>query len=182
MDGSAPAPQPRPQGGPPELHGDALHARIDEIKQAQAKHFAAGRTLPREAREDALRALLHAFETKEKLIFDALHADLHKAPAEAYFTEAGFVTAEIKHTLRHLGRWMKPTTSLSPLAVAPSRSYVYHQPLGENLIIAPWNYPVQLAFAPIVGAIAAGNVAVLKPSELAPASSAASPENAREAF
>ena len=182
MDGSAPAPDPRPGSSPPELHGEALTARIDEILSAQAKHFASGRTLPREAREEALRALLHAFETKEKLIFDALHADLHKCATEAYFTEAGFTTAEIKHALRNLGRWMKPETSLSPLAVAPSRSFVHHQPLGLNLIIAPWNYPVQLAFAPLVGALAAGNVAVLKPSELAPASSAACAEIAREAF
>jgi len=178
MDGSG----PHPVATAPELHGQALHARVDALQQAQRKHYAAGRTLPQSAREDALRALLHAFQTKEKLILDALHADLHKCTAEAYVTEVGFVTAEIKHALRHLGRWMKPDTSLSPLAVAPSRSYVHYQPLGLNLIIAPWNYPVQLAFAPLVGALAAGNVAIVKPSELAPASSAACAEIAREAF
>lgn len=182
MDGSGPSPNPRPTDEPTELRGDALRARIDEVYEAQSKHFATGRTLPREAREDALRALLHAFETKEKLIFDALHADLHKCTAEAYVTEAGFVTEEVKHTLRALKGWMKPKGSLSPLAIAPSRSFVHHQPLGLNLIIAPWNYPVQLAFAPLVGALAAGNVALIKPSELAPASSAACAEIAREAF
>jgi aldehyde dehydrogenase (NAD+) len=178
MDGSG----PHSIATTPELHGQALQTRIDELQRAQRKHFAAGRTLPRSAREDALRALLHAFQTKEKLIVDALHADLHKCTVEAYFTEIGFVTAEIKHALRHLPRWMKPEASLSPLAVAPSRSYIYYQPLGLNLIIAPWNYPVQLAFAPVVGALAAGNVAIVKPSELAPASSAACAEIAREAF
>lgn len=182
MDGSAPSSIPDPRSARPELHGDALHARVDEVYEAQRKHFEAGRTLPQSVREDALRSLLHAFETKEKLIIDALHADLHKSTAEAYITEVGFTTAEIKHTLRHLGRWMKPDASMSPLAVAPSRSYVHHQPLGLNLVIAPWNYPVQLAFAPLIGALAAGNVAVLKPSELAPASSAACAEIAREAF
>lgn len=166
----------------PELHGDALQARIDGIYEAQRKHFAAGHTLPQSAREDALRSLLHAIETKEKLIIDALHADLHKSTAEAYLTEVGFSTGEIKHALRHLGRWMKPDTSLSPLAAAPSRSRVHHQPLGMNLIIAPWNYPVQLAFAPLAGALAAGNVALVKPSELAPASSAVCAEIVREAF
>lgn len=178
MDGSAP-----PQAeATPELHGQALQARIDALYDSQQEHFAGGRTLPQSAREEALRALLHAFETKEKLIIDALHADLHKCTAEAYVTEVGYVTAEIKHTLKHLGRWMKPDVSISPLAVAPSRSFIYHQPLGLNLIISPWNYPVQLAFAPLVGALAAGNVAILKPSEIAPASSAACAEIAREAF
>jgi aldehyde dehydrogenase (NAD+) len=178
MDGSG----PHSVAPTPELHGQALHARVDDLQRAQRKHFAAGRTLPRNAREDALRALLHAFQTKEKLIVDALHADLHKNTVEAYFTEVGYVTAEIKHALRHLHRWMKPSASLSPLAVAPSRSYIHYQPLGLNLIIAPWNYPVQLEFAPVVGALAAGNVAIVKPSELAPASSAACAEIAREAF
>jgi aldehyde dehydrogenase (NAD+) len=178
MDGSG----PQSVATTPELHGQALHDRVDALQRAQRKCFAAGRTLPRSAREDALRSLLHAFQTKEKLIVDALHADLHKNTVEAYFTEIGYVTAEIKHALRHLHRWMKPVASLSPLAVAPSRSYIHYQPLGLNLIIAPWNYPVQLAFAPIVGALAAGNVAIVKPSELAPASSAACAEIAREAF
>lgn len=178
MDGSAPT----PVAATPDLHGPALHARVEALHDAQRKHFSAGRTLSRNSREEALRALLHAFETKEKLIIDALHADLHKCTAEAYVTEVGYVTAEIKHALGHLGRWMKPEVSLSPLVVAPSRSYVYHQPLGLNLVIGPWNYPIQLAFAPLVGALAAGNVAVIKPSELAPASSAACAELVREAF
>jgi len=178
MDGSG----PHPVATTPELHGQALQARIDELQRAQRKHFAAGRTLPSGAREDALRALLHAFQTKEKRITDALHADLHKCTVEAYLTEVGFVTGEIKLALRNLHRWMKPEASLSPLVVAPSRSYIHYQPLGLNLIIAPWNYPVQLAFAPVVGALAAGNVAIVKPSELAPASSAVCAEIAREAF
>lgn len=183
MDGSgSPGSAPHEVATTPELHGQALHDRVEELHRAQQQFFGAGRTLARSAREDALRALLHAFETKEKLIIDALHADLHRSVTEAYFTEVGFTTSEIKHTLRHLGRWMKPDVSLAPLAVAPSRSYLHYQPLGLNLIIAPWNYPVQLAFAPLIGALAAGNVAIIKPSELAPASSAACAEIAREAF
>jgi aldehyde dehydrogenase (NAD+) len=102
-----------------------------------------------------------------------LHTDLRRGRAEAYLTEVGYVTGEIRHTLKHLGGWMKPQSSFSPLAAAPSRSAVHHQPLGANLIIAPWNYPVQLALAPLIGAIAAGNTAIVKPSEIAPASSAA---------
>ncbi len=185
MDGSAPSSTPPTavkSAEPAHLEGKALDTRLDAILEAQRKHFASGRTLPYAARHEALRAMLHAFQTKEKLIVDALHADLHKSTAEAYLTEIGFVTAEIKDTLRHLSRWMKPRTSLSPVAFAPSRSSVHYQPLGLNLIIAPWNYPVQLAFAPLIGALAAGNVAVVKPSELAPASSAVCAELAREAF
>lgn len=182
MDGPASSSAPGATDRPEPLSGDALVARIDGLYEQQRRHFAAGRTLPQSVRADALRALLHAFESKEKLICDALHTDLRKSAAESYLTEVGFVLAEVKHTLRHLGRWMRPDRNLPPLAVAPSHSYVHHQPLGLNLIIAPWNYPVQLAFAPLIGAIAAGNVAIIKPSELAPASSAVCAELAREAF
>ncbi|MEM7152430.1 MAG: aldehyde dehydrogenase [Myxococcota bacterium] len=182
MDGSAPASKVTTPAGPPELHGQALTDRVDELYQAQKKHFEAGKTLSRSSREESLRALLHAFQTKEKLILDALHADLHKGTAEAYVTEVGYVTAEVKHALRNIGKWMKPDASFSPIAVAPSRSYIHYQPLGMNLIIGPWNYPVQLLFAPLIGALAAGNVSLIKPSELAPASSAVSAEIVREAF
>ncbi len=183
MDGSAPSPPSDASGGlPGELHGEALEARIDELYQAQQTHFDAGRTLSLAAREDALRALLHALQTKESTICEALHADLHKSGPEAYLTEIGFVTGELKHILRHLGRWMKPDATLPPLAVAPSRGYVHHQPLGMTLIIAPWNYPVQLALSPLAGALAAGNVAIVKPSELAPASSAVIADIIRDTF
>lgn len=182
MDGSASTSNAASPPAPTELHGEALNARIDELYAAQSTYFAAGRTLSRDSREESLRALLHAFKNKEKQIIEALHADLRKCTTEAYITEVGFVASEIKHTLRHLGGWMKPDTGLSPLAMAPSRGYIHSQPLGLNLIISPWNYPVQLAFAPLVGALAAGNVAIIKPSELAPASSAVCAEIARDTF
>lgn len=181
MDGSASNQSPT-STAVPERFGDELSAHVDGIYAAQQQYFQSGKTLSRDAREEALRALLHAFERKESQIFEALRADLHKCETEAYLTEAGFTIAELKHTLRHLGGWMKPDASMSPIAMAPSRSYVHAQPLGLNLIIAPWNYPVQLAFAPLIGALAAGNVAVIKPSELAPASSAVCAEIARDAF
>jgi aldehyde dehydrogenase (NAD+) len=148
-----------------------IDARIEAIHQKQADYFRSGATLKRSFRERQLGALLGAIERHEKKILDALHADLHKSEAEGYVTEVGFTTAELRHTLKHLASWMRPRKHFSPLAIAPSRSYLHAQPLGQNLIIAPWNYPMQLAVAPLIGALAAGNVAVIKPSELAPATS-----------
>ena len=75
---------------------------------------------------------------------------------------------EIKTARKNLGKWMRPRKHLSPVLIAPSRSAIHYQPLGQTLIIAPWNYPIQLALSPLVGSIAAGNVTVIKPSELGP--------------
>lgn len=161
---------------------EASDSKIQEILDKQSVFFRSGATLPRAFREEQLRALKHAIETKEKRIFDALNADLRRSETEAYLAEVGYLTGEIRHTIKHLGSWMRPRTKLGPLAIAPSKSSVYQQPLGLNLIIAPWNYPIQLAFAPLIPCIAAGNVAVVKPSELAPASSAAIAEILRDTF
>lgn len=104
---------------------------------------------------------------------DALYQDLGKAPAESQLTEIGFVVSEIEHALRHVHRWMRPRRVSTPLPLQPATARVVREPLGLVLIIAPWNYPLMLTLSPLVGAIAAGNGAVLKPSELAPATSAA---------
>jgi aldehyde dehydrogenase (NAD+) len=135
--------------------------------------FASGRTRPlawRRAQLQALRTLLtdHAEE-----LGDALRADLGKGPTEAFTTEIGFTVNEIDHTLAHLRAWLRPRRTRVPLALAPARARLVREPLGTVLIISPWNYPVQLALAPLVGALAAGNCALVKPSELAPATSAA---------
>ena len=161
---------------PPDL------ARIDDLIARQTRFFKSGATLPRAFREEQLRILLDAIIRKERLILDALHEDLRRSETEAYVSEIGYCTGEIRHTLKKLKSWMRPRRSLSPLAAGPSMSALHMQPLGLNLIIAPWNYPVQLALAPLIAAIAAGNVAVVKPSELAPASSAAVAELLGEAF
>jgi aldehyde dehydrogenase (NAD+) len=150
---------------------DSLEARIDAIVARQSAYFASGATLGREFRSRQLEAVGHAVRKFEDKILAALHDDLRKSKVEAYGTEVGFVHAELRHTRKHLAKWMRPTSWFSPLIVGPSRSAIHHQPLGRNLIIAPWNYPFQLAIAPLIGAIAAGNVAVIKPSELAPATS-----------
>jgi aldehyde dehydrogenase (NAD+) len=146
-------------------------ADLAALVAKQSQFFRSGKTLPRSFRTERLRALHAAVAKHEHELLDALRADLGRAHAESYFAEVGFVLSEITYALRHLGSWMRRRTSWSPLVVGPSRSYVTAQPLGLNLIIAPWNYPVHLSLAPLTGAIAAGNVAVVKPSELTPAAS-----------
>jgi aldehyde dehydrogenase (NAD+) len=135
--------------------------------------FASGRTRALAWRKEQLRALLAMLDAREADLLGALAADLAKAPAEAYATEVGFVKNDVHYALAHLDKWSKPERVHAPLATQPARAWIQREPLGVALVIAPWNYPVQLSLAPIVGAIAAGNCAVLKPSEVAPQSSAA---------
>ncbi|MBO1417983.1 aldehyde dehydrogenase family protein, partial [Streptomyces sp. FH025] len=134
--------------------------------------FATGRTKSLAWRKAQLRALRRLLVEQEAAFADALHTDLGKSPTEAHTTEIGFTINEIDHTLRHLDRWLRPRRVAVPLALQPARARTVREPLGTVLVIAPWNYPLQLALAPLVGAIAAGNCAVVKPSELAPATSA----------
>ena len=135
--------------------------------------FGSGRTRPAEWRRAQLEGLRSMLVDREADFFDALAADLAKPRTEAYATEIGFVKNDIEHALHHLDRWMKPAKVRVPLATQPSRGWIQHDPLGVVLVIAPWNYPVQLTLAPLVGALAAGNTAAVKPSELARATSAA---------
>jgi aldehyde dehydrogenase (NAD+) len=123
-------------------------------------------------RKQQLQKLKAAILQHEKDLYDALYSDLKKSPEESWVTEIGFLIAEINHTLKHLHRWMKPQKVPTNLMNLPSKSFVYKEPLGAVLIIGPWNYPLQLLFTPLVGAMAAGNCVVLKPSEFAPATSA----------
>lgn len=101
----------------------------------------------------------------------ALQADLGKSGTEAQLTEIGFLISEIDHALAHLAKWMRPRRVRVPLAVQPATARVVPEPLGVVLVIAPWNYPLMLALSPVIGALAAGNAVVVKPSELAPATS-----------
>ncbi|MER7703704.1 aldehyde dehydrogenase family protein [Kitasatospora sp. NPDC097605] len=135
--------------------------------------FAAGRTRPVAWRKAQLRALRRLLVDQGSVFAAALWADLGKNATEAHTTEIGFTLNEIDHTLRHLDRWLRPRRVPVPLALQPARARTVREPLGTVLIISPWNYPLQLALSPLVGALAAGNTAVVKPSELAPATSAA---------
>ena len=127
---------------------------------------------PRLLAPRAARGLEALLKKEESSIFEALWADLRKPRLEAYLTEVGFVIGEIDDALEHLDKWMKPERKHTSLLAQPGRSWTTHDPLGVVLVIGAWNYPVQLLLAPLVGALAGGNAAVLKPSEIAAHTSA----------
>jgi aldehyde dehydrogenase (NAD+) len=149
-----------------------MNGQFIQQLQASANYFETGATQPYAFRKEQLQKLKAAILQQEKELHDALYTDLKKSPEESWVTETGFLIAEINHTLKHLKKWMKPEKVSTNLLNFPSKSFIYKEPLGIVLIIGPWNYPLQLLFTPLVGAIAAGNCAVLKPSEFAPATAA----------
>jgi aldehyde dehydrogenase (NAD+) len=120
-----------------------------------------------------LRQLRRLLVEQEERLLTALATDLGKPPVEAYAMEIGFTIAEIDHAIVNLPTWMAPERVKVPLTFKPGSARIVSQPVGVVLVIAPWNYPVQLTLTPLVAALAAGDAAVLKPSELAPATSAA---------
>jgi aldehyde dehydrogenase (NAD+) len=131
-------------------------------------YFETGATKPLSWRLSQLDALEHFLKEREQDILDALRADLGKPAAEAFGAEIGLTLSEIRLTRKKLASWMKPERVRTSLLAMPGRSYIYREPLGVTLIIAPWNYPFQLVVLPLIGAIAAGNCAVVKPSEISP--------------
>jgi aldehyde dehydrogenase (NAD+) len=133
------------------------------------RFFNSGNTKSYTFRKQQLKNFKQAILKHEEEIFAALYADLKKNKEEAYATELGLLIAEINVALKNLHRWMEPQRAGTDLVNFPSRSKIYRDPLGVVLIIAPWNYPLQLLLIPLTGAIAGGNCVVLKPSELAPA-------------
>ncbi|MFI1363690.1 aldehyde dehydrogenase family protein [Streptomyces griseochromogenes] len=136
--------------------------------------FRTGRTKPVEWRTGQLRRLRAMLTENGADLATALHADLGKSSAEAYRTEIDFTVREIDHTLDHLDEWLRPESAPVPAHLgADATAWTQYDPLGVVLVIAPWNYPAQLLLAPMVGALASGNAVVAKPSELAPATSAA---------
>lgn len=142
--------------------------RIDEIVSAHKRSFRSGATLDVRRRKANLLALRTALKKWEKPLADALWADLHKSYEEAYLTEISIVLSEIDNHIRNLHRWTRPQRKRTPLKMFPSRSEIISEPLGNALIIAPWNYPVQLLLNPLAGALSAGCTAVLKPSPYVP--------------
>ncbi|MFD5587972.1 aldehyde dehydrogenase family protein [Streptomyces sp. NPDC127063] len=136
--------------------------------------FLTGRTRPVAWRTAQLHALRAMLTEQGAELAAALHADLGKSEPEAYRTEIDFTVREIDHTLDHLDAWLRPEPAPVPAHLgADATAWTQADPLGVVLVIAPWNYPAQLLLAPLVGALAAGNAVVVKPSELAPATSAA---------
>ena len=140
--------------------------------QSMRNYFQSGATRPLEFRKKQLQALKKVILGHEKEIEQALYEDLKKSAEETYATETGLLLAEINVTLKNLRQWMQPQVVGTDMVNLPSGSRIYRDPLGVVLIIAPWNYPLQLLLIPLVGAIAGGNCTVLKPSELAPSTSA----------
>ena len=143
---------------------------IDQLVQRQRTFFDSGKTLDVNFRLSALRSLQNAIRQKQNQIEEALQSDLGKSPYESYMTETGLVLSEISYFLRRLKGLTRPKRVRTSVAQFPAKCFTISVPYGLSLIAAPWNYPFQLSLCPLIESIAAGNCAVLKPSELAPAS------------
>lgn len=139
--------------------------KIIESVEAVKRFFDTGATKNIESRITALKSLRRAIIHYNDELLEALHNDLNKSHSESYLTEISIVLHEIDDHIRHIKRWAKRQRVSTPLTIMPARSCIISEPLGTVLIISPWNYPFQLLIAPLVGAIAAGNTAILKPSE-----------------
>ena len=155
----------------PELSTD-WDAVAAEHRVALRAYFESGATKSRQWRLSQLNAFERFMVEREQEILDALAADVGKPALEGFTAEVAMTIAEIKHTKKHLKRWMRPRRVPMSMVAQPGKSYVYSEPLGVALIISPWNYPFQLLAMPLVGALSAGCCAMLKPSEIAPATSA----------
>ncbi len=135
--------------------------------------FESGRTRSFDWRREQLERIKAMLVERESDLLGALKADLGKPPTEAWATDIGFVISEVDHARRHLARWARPERVWAPIVTRPASARIVREPVGTALVIAPWNYPIQLLLSPMVGALAAGNCVVGKPSEIAPATSAA---------
>lgn len=152
--------------------------QVEEMRE----FFKSGATRAYGFRLAQLKKLRAAIDAFEKELFGALHADLRKSPEESWVTEIGLVRTELSAAISRLKKWMKPRRARTNLLNFPSKSYVMAEPLGVVLIIGPWNYPFQLTLNPLIGAIAAGNCAVIKPSEYTTATSSVIGKLLRETF
>lgn len=159
-----------------------MEYNCSEIVLAQKKFFGTGRTKNVNYRKTVLKKLLKEVRKRENDICDALYADFKKPKFETVMTETGIVISELQLTIRKLKSWAKPKRVFPSLLNFPSKDRVHSEPYGTTLIISPWNYPYQLALAPLIGAIAAGNTVVIKPSELTPNTSAIVAEIISEVF
>jgi aldehyde dehydrogenase (NAD+) len=148
-----------------------MENKLNDLINRQRAFFLTGKTKDLQFRKDQLKKLRDLIIQKETEIYNALKADLRKSQFETYLSENGYMVMEINQFLKKLKKWTKPRRLPSNLLSFPSSSFMMYEPYGLALIIAPWNYPFQLTFAPLIGAVAAGNCAIVKPSELAPATS-----------
>ena len=140
---------------------------MEKILKIQRTYFNEGHTRSLTFRIEQLRKLKQIIKEHEQTIIDALHKDLHKTTFESYITEVGYVLNSISYTIKNLKKWMRQKRVKTPLYLLSTKSYIICEPKGTVLIIGPYNYPFQLIMEPLIGAIAAGNTAILKPSEYA---------------
>ena len=138
---------------------------VKSVFNRQKEFFNSGKTNDINFRIDALKKLKQVIKENEDKILDALKKDLGKSNFESYATEVGLVYEEINTHIKNIKRWSKIEKIKSPIVHYPAKSYIYKEPYGVTLIIGPFNYPFQLVIAPLVGAISAGNTAIIKPSE-----------------
>lgn len=144
---------------------------LEKIVSDQKAFFAAKKTLSYQARMNALNALEKSIHKHQDEIYEALWKDLNKSETEAFMTEVSMVLSELRFVKRHLRRWMMEEVVSTPIAHFPSKSFIVSEPFGTVLIISPWNYPFMLSIDPLIGALCAGNTAVIKPSSYSPATS-----------
>ncbi len=155
---------------------------ISELLSAQRAFFKTQQTKDITFRKNSLLKLQKELVRREKDILKALHDDFKKSEYEGIMTETSIVLSELKLTLKKMSSWAKPERVLPSLLNFPSSAKIYSEPYGSVLIIAPWNYPYQLGFSPLIGAIAAGNTIILKPSELTPNTSTVTKEIIESVF
>ncbi|MGN9162135.1 aldehyde dehydrogenase [Clostridium sulfidigenes] len=141
---------------------------VDKIIEDHYKFFESKKSRDIDFRINQLRSLKSAIKKYEYKIYEALYKDLGKCEFESYTTEVGFVLNSISHTIKNLKKWAKKEKVKTPLYLFPAKSFIISEPYGTVLIIGPYNYPFQLLVEPLVGALAAGNCVVLKPSENVP--------------
>lgn len=156
--------------------------QVDQILQAHRRYFHNGNTRSIPFRLEQLKKLSDAIRRHEQKLLSALYKDLRKNEFEAYTTEIGYTLNSIRHSMKHLRQWAKPQKVRTPMYHVGSKSYMYKEPYGTILIVGPFNYPFQLLIEPLIGAIAAGNCAILKPSENTPTVAAAVKQLIQETF
>ncbi|TRX57269.1 aldehyde dehydrogenase family protein [Thalassomonas sp. M1454] len=142
---------------------------FQSILDKQKQYFDSNITRDLTWRIQQLKQIKKLVIENEQALLDALQQDLGKPALEAWITELSYITGDVDHVLKHIKKWAKPVKVSTPLVVMPGKSFIKPEPQGSVLIMSAWNYPVQLAFAPLIAVISAGNCAVIKPSEVSPA-------------
>jgi aldehyde dehydrogenase (NAD+) len=158
---------------PTEKKATFGRTEAEQLVESLRKTFRSGKTRSIEWRQQQLHSVRRMIEENEQTFLDAINKDMGRSGFETTLAETGYLIGEVKYTLKHLAKWMKPKKVKTPMVAQPGKSYVMCEPLGVVLNIAPWNYPLQLALAPAIGAISAGNCVVIKPSEISAHTSAA---------